>query len=513
MAKAKEYREFATAAKEIGYDTDERMLAAIDPSLLLEGTSDELKRYLTPEMLISFFKSLTEADSDTNRDVLEIAKFLYDYRADVASRKREVAPMNEKDCRLVNLGCRLIENAFYAGKLYNLEPEQGAVTAFITNVLAKIIEQKAGDKRFNGFSATKLEQFVEKVRKYEEKELFPDAQDEVKESKYEQAIQKVSKEIADQLEKIENFEQQINWDETFSDLAASLRQARTMLIRDNNLIDLSFIDEIMHDFNSRGRNTKKMYGEIAREVQNIETRGLPITSLKARLEDSFAIQFAMFSTRNLEPGSERSKYFDNLRTLERIYKRLKLQTSSPVHKPEKKDKRTSKGFGVLEKVLEKSLLEGSLPGLRALFEPNPEGSLGAYAQALRKITELQRRRFTIGQYDRNFTMSVGRLKQRMNQPASPAYLIKTCLTADNMMRNWRDSGSGSHAEWNMATRQSPFNFSEAFPQPSHHFLNSPNEHYNESHLRKNQWARLHFIPEDLPFAVWALKYLRSKSGK
>ncbi len=202
--KLENYRFFAEAAKKAGFDEDERKLAAMEPELLLEGTSEELRERLSPEALVSFFDALRgEKDAD-HRHILEISNFLYNFRPDQRGRDAgdEKSVLNEKENRLVSLACHLTEDAFYDGKLENLTNEQTAALAFMLNVTTKLCPENPNAQEW--FDRDRLQEFAAEVGNFETKELLStfaaDGQSTAKkQGKYKKAFQASKKAVLERM--------------------------------------------------------------------------------------------------------------------------------------------------------------------------------------------------------------------------------------------------------------------------------------------------------------------------
>lgn len=511
-----EYKTFASSAKDVGFDKDERKLVGMEPALVLEGTSEELKKKVTPKALVSFFKFLYGDDKVDPRQILEIGNFLYDYRPD--QRGSFLLHENEKDSRLLLLGCRMLENAFYEGKLTALPKERAAALAFTSNVFAKIFENPLSNSMV-GFSDEKLIKFIAEVKEYEQKTLFPEAEPDSYKKPVDQVLEKLKIEISAELEKAETIAKSTDWRNYFNDLAEQLNIAYEVFINagehDFILRDWRVVIGWLKDW----RQLQLIYNKNAVEMREAFEKGTdsPDTqiyycSLKSVLLD---VERGIAKKTGILNDDLNNRLFNIYLNSEGLYKSYlekisKKSTNDRVEKP-----KVVKGFDELAEIKAKESLPEALKTIGLLFSENMKGLgvLSQYTEHYRNISRMLSRRDFIRSSDFFFTGAYKRMSQKSGHPASLPYLVKSCLITEDILSCWR-GGMRSEGERKLATLQEPYNF-QALGTTTHSFLETGSKHYAGDGFVDYDagpaYANLHFIPEELPFTVWASKYLRSKN--
>src|SRR3989344_4875061 len=219
--KTEQYRSFSSAAKEVGIDKDERKLIALEPSLLLEGTSEELRKNISLESVMAFFSAL-QGEPTQEKLLLEIGNFLYSYRNDRSKEGTET--LNKRDQQLIHLACTLLENGFYENRLTGLNPDQAAVLAFTTNVLAKMGRSSKNEEP-ERFSGEKMEHFIKSIKAYEQNQLFSVKDPETGLPSRKETENKTEIEIQTQIDEGHRLRLAINPERYFLDLADKIEHA------------------------------------------------------------------------------------------------------------------------------------------------------------------------------------------------------------------------------------------------------------------------------------------------
>ncbi len=512
-----EYRSFASAAKEAGFDKDERKLSGLEPSLVLEGASDSLKTKITPEVIGSFFRTLEGEEKVPSRDILEIGNYLYTFRGHAEDAAR-LESLSEKDVQLINLGCTLLENAFYKGKLLTLEGAEAAPLAFSVNVLAKIFERPQATTILKGFSAEKFDSFISKVHDYEQKTLFPDAKVDDPRPFIEQEMEKNKREITELLDNVKRIEKETNWDDYFRNETKEIKKAIETLKKANKIPDFDgyqfsgVFEDSLDVFKRNQRLVFNSYKLGVLELAKMLNRQGPVDSDKIGfLTKSVADRSYMEALKNVQPGDERSRSLEKLSSDERRYADLvkKNPMNAPAPFPEKTKKKTLTSFDDISVMMHSELVPEAIKHLDFLFAASFSGPLGDYLKNATEALRLLRRRNVLTDYDQTFSLSERRLRNNKTSPQSVPYFIKTCLIIQDKL------GSKGAQGWDyqMATGKNPFNYLERKQtNPAHSFIVGEMNHQTGMRDSGPAYANLHFIPEDIPFAVWTRKYLLSQQA-
>ncbi|HEV8590956.1 MAG TPA: hypothetical protein VGQ55_02560, partial [Pyrinomonadaceae bacterium] len=153
----------------------ERKAAARDVSTLLTGTSEPTRRNIGKDAIVSFFQSLNpdRRQLADDQDLMWIGKTLYEFRP--LEKDDKPPEMTEQEKRLIKLACRLLEDAFYDGRLANMYERDAASVAFIVNTIAKIFDvREYRNELKDTFEAKKFRFFTYDVERFEAQALFPD---------------------------------------------------------------------------------------------------------------------------------------------------------------------------------------------------------------------------------------------------------------------------------------------------------------------------------------------------
>lgn len=538
--RSNDYRDFASAAKEAGFDKDERKLAAMDPELLFEGTSESLRAQLNPEMLESFFKALREDETADSKKLLDIGNFLYQYRLDKEQASESVPePLNERDCRLVNLACVLTENAFYNGKLNNLDDERAAALAFITNVLAKILEQSPDNDKLAGFSEGKLAQFITEVHNYEQESLFGKTaaiQETEKGGVHtarEEALSEKQAEILGSLQRADSLKPKNGWLDYFKDIPERLEQAKQTLL-DGQMLSYKeheLLDSVIRGFKTKTPQVIGYFEERTSKLSNMVAAGLDTASGKKilnlsdsgkgysrALSDVLLLNFPdNLPLHSHERQHQRGEFMDDSKRLVGIYKRIDEKIASSAVLSGKAPKKTFHGWNEITRGLSTLQWPQAAEILGLVVEKQPKGPWGEYLAAYVDAADIARKTIKNRELDIKFIQAEERLLPKLKGKKSTVpYLIKSHLIAKSMLGEW-DEKSRDSSEFYMAMLESPFDYKERGEKtPSHSFLPEGGGRWTQDEesggLRQNlgpAYSNLHFIPEELPFNVWAIKYFRS----
>ena len=230
-----EYKIFNRAAQEAGIDdNDERKLIAMEPNMLLEEASPEFKRQIAPKTLQGFFEFLNKGQSGDGKEAVRLGNVLYQYRSDERAEKnftvqdeRHPRVLNEQDQKIINLGCHLIEDSFYSGKLNGLDSKSSAAAAFVFNNLAKIFQSQ---KELSGFNKEKFNSFIGEVSQFENDKLFEKYIDPKAADKKMSGQENLDRTIAQESSLLEEFMKQ-DWDKYRSELNNKLRESFKILQR------------------------------------------------------------------------------------------------------------------------------------------------------------------------------------------------------------------------------------------------------------------------------------------
>lgn len=452
-----EAKSFIKAAKEVGLDKDERKLAAMDPALLLEGLSDEIRNNLKPEILTEFFTGLQGKEVDHKR-ILEIGNLLYRYRDDVkAAERQDPDSLNEKDRQLLSLAYKLLEGALYSAKLYGLEKEQAAALAFTVNVIAKLAEQ-GQFKESDTFDVKKFEGLVESVHNFEQESLFP-GENKGQSTGREKAIRGLDAQIKTETEELEAFDRETDWKLYFKNLAATLGDALATLERENKfdheyLTVRYLIDNLQSDEPESLKYLRELKAGLAeRERKGPYEKGYfdPYLSSVARLGlIGPAIRYSQ----------KKEGVGDDFISDENEYKYLcrRYLSENPQSEQVKKVQRLS-SFESLGEATKVPRMVNALKAIAPVFDGKKcDGPLLEYEKKMTKIYRLMERRKDLLTQDDQFSFSEKRIKEKGGNPATLMYLIKAQLIVDNILQGWSHEGQRAGAEYNLATRTPPYEF-------------------------------------------------------
>ncbi|MDD5750707.1 MAG: hypothetical protein PHU56_03645 [Candidatus Pacebacteria bacterium] len=517
---SRNYRDFSSAAKEAGFnDVDERKLAALDPDLLLEGTSETLRKRLTGEMLVNFFKLLQQDTSADDKQILAIGNLLYGFRSGkehILREARSLDDLTEKELRLLGLACGLIENAFYKGNLLNLPDKQAAALAFTINVLAKIFEEYPANERRKGFNEEKLSEFIERVGVYRKEMLAP---------KDEKTLENEKKAILRRIEEAEAKKPAGGWEKYFNDsgLVGRLERARQDAIAQlSGLTDQGrewvswHIDAVIKGIEENLPRIIACYEKAISEISNAAKLDSPPGNSLLNLADTLNNSLvATLVARNSLNWTLPLKGNANAKTqpgtfildFEEIYRELKRQAEKSETGKAKK-----KSLQDIGDVYARMKLSEALNTLGIITEKRPEGLWGEYLEAYVNAAFELRRSERGEMADAIFMNSEKRILEQIatkSVSVTVPYLIKTCLIVDNKI----NSVTGDD-------RRTKYENELAFPLsgrlsdgslrgdlPAHSFTGKRDS-------ERPSYDHLHYMPDDMPFAVWALRYLRSnKAGQ
>jgi hypothetical protein len=497
-----ETKSFIKAAKEVGLDKDERKLVAMDPALLLEGLSDEIRNNVKPETLIEFFSALQGEEVDHKR-ILEIGNLLYRYRNDVRTpEKQDPDSLNEKDRQLLSLTYKLLEGALYSAKLYGLKKEQAAALAFTVNVIAKLAEQRQF-KDLADFESEKLERLVASVHNYEQESLFP-GDEKGQTLGREKTIIRLDTQIKTETDELEAFDRETDWKLYFSGLAASLEEALATLERDGH--DFFTVGYLIDNLRSEEPEALRYCrGEMSGLIEKQRIGPYEYQSVEPLLVRRGLIGLTQrFSKKSVDIAA-------NFTSDEYGYKYLckTYLSESPQSGPAKKTQRLS-GFDGLGEATKFPRMVSAVNAISPIFDGKKcEGPLMEYEKRVSKISRLMERRRQLLIQDDQFSLSERRIKAKTDNPATLMYLIKAQLIVDSILQRWDESRKAG-AEYNLATRSHPYEFKAENGPAVHAFIIDKN-YVPDYDLRKGPaYASLHFLPEEIPFAVWSSRYLKSK---
>lgn len=504
--KSGEYKSFSRAAQEVGLDKDERKLAAMDPSILLEGLSDEIKESLKPEMLVAFFNTLQGQEAN-QRLILDLGNLLYRYRNDVAtSERKDILSLNEKDWQLLSLAYRLLEGAFYSAKMYDLKKEQAAALAFTVNVMAKILEQTSAEN-LAGVDAERLEEFVGSVHEYEQQTLFPAPEGEAGALSRQEAIAQLGKKIESQMKELDEFDRSINWGQYFNELANTLRLALNT-IENEDVFGHRYLT-VRYLIDDTWNEIPEALAFCREEKMRLEQRvkqGL-YEPAQSTLRYSIAGYGLIGPTKEYSNG----RNIDDFTTDEHMYKLLcKDYVSESSPKESVRTPQRIRGFGQLGEVTKPERMKKAVDAISQVFDGKKcSGPLIEYERKAREINNLMNKRRKILIQDDQFSQSEQRIKSRSTNPAALMYLIKSQLIVDNILQSWSDPSNRASAEYNLSTRSYPYEFKKEKGPNVHIFIPGEYDPYYDV-KRGPAYASLHFLPEEIPFAVWTSRYLKSK---
>lgn len=509
---SKEYRNFASAAKEAGFNKTERKLIGSDSDSLLEGVSEKFRDSLTVDMFVSFFSALQKDDLADAKQVLAIGNFLYEFRPDqrkyVVEKKHPLDALTEKELRLVSLACKLVENAFYQGKLLNLPSEQAASLAFTVNVLAKILEDNSANEKLNSFSQKKLCEFIEGVAHYEQQKLSPEAVGE-------QAVEGQRKKIIEKLEQAERLKPANGWLEYFKDLPDKLDDASGILERSPEVVirggrrasGILSLGEIIKWLRSELPEVIKYYEKITSEISKIAKADFTPSANLVNLYDGlgWSLSERLPNAGRFAEGVSKEYILERVRDVRDMHRYSKNQVESL----EPADKKTKvKSFNEIGKLTIAIQLPEAVKTLGIIADDEPEGIWGNYLDVYKQVVKMLMKAEKAKKADVMFSNAQKRLREQIENEklVTAPYLIKSCLIADNMTGLGLSLTDKQRADSEEALMrlEYPFDYSMAGGPLEHSFSVRKKGKSDEG----PGYADFHFIPQDMPFAVWALRYLR-----
>ncbi len=501
-----EYKAFSKAAKDVGFDKDERKLGAMDPGILLEGTSEELKRQVAPEMLTSFLKSLRGDSHADPRHMLEAGNFLYSCRSDQRDPRNRII-LNDKENRLVGLACHLVENALYEGKLEDLTQEQAAALAFTANVSAKLIEQ--GSMRSEGWYDTKkFKKFVSEVREFKKEQLSAmfHTGDQVMSAG--EIIQEYEGRIVEELGAIEGILQSVDWNDEISGLRIKIDKAFNTIQRSESPLRYT-IDELRELFDEWMIDRPRIITYMQTEFKAAQGY--------ARGNDRRPHDYRDFSTflcysRAQKPFSQESdRYFGALKRLKAVYS--EKRDLDKAKNPNKK-REPLKDFASMRQAFAESSLPDAFETLKLLFELKDPGlgSVGTFMSGMRKVSRTISSRDSVKMYDRSFSVADQSLMRKESRPATIPYFIKSYLITSAIMKRWKNHPYEGFTKLAQLGPHSPYGVETAGKVATFSFLENNGNGGRRVGSSSPSYSDLHYITEDIPFVVWAMKYVQSKGA-
>ncbi|MFA6190530.1 MAG: hypothetical protein WC711_03455 [Candidatus Staskawiczbacteria bacterium] len=522
---AGDYKAFARAAKEVGIDKNERKAMARNPDKILEGASETVKDYVTPESIEMFFSALQRKNvggkenlerrgiNARNRAVLGIGNFLYNLRPDAKFNSVDIDDLNENDLRLIALSCNLVENAFYDGKLSaNFAEGEAAPIAFVTNVLAKILEGGDAGQKFKGFDKAKAHSFIAKVKKFEESVLFSDVKSEDataenEDSAREESIERADKEIDALLAKADGIMDETVWEEYFGNIAEKLIDA-PRLLRQAGMDFYDFQEEDIREIATALQNWGTITDNIKSKSEFVRQR---ISTGKVIDDGPLPGKLyglgSRYQNRRIDPAKPYEPYLDIQRSADAI-SGWALEIKQKFEGSRIKETNKYKSFNEAVKLDSLKKLPGIAEALMAVVG-ELQGPLREYVECYQKAIEISNRRIDGIKQDEIFINGEQRLLEQLEQKRSAvAYLIKSCLIVDDRInKHSEDYRAKKEADLvrGVGLREGMFNIDlrQVVNDEVHEF----------SGYFDKPFAKLHFKPDDIPFAVWAIRYLRSLNEK
>lgn len=503
-----EYRSFSKAAKESGMvDKDERKLAGMEPELLLEDASREVREDVAPEMLVSFLRTLQGQKDADPRHVLEIGNALYRYRSDSG---RNAVRLNEKEERLVGLACRLVENAFYDGRLDDLNEGQAASVAFVANVTAKLLQQ-GNNQSQTWYDAGKFDRFRREVEDFKNGQLaemfaFKDPGMTVQE-----AITMYEKEIGEELDRVNGIVDNLDWGSALSDVQNRIDTALTTLCDSENMRrhTLAF-DRFQSSFDQQMTNTGKVAEFARREVRSLEER-LRSEDVSYRTFGNFS-DFLFQATRPDDGVSRPGGYFDRARTAADLYRRRKEIIGTD---ESSKKAKTMTDFSALRQSIAERKVPEAFDALGAIFEPMKKadlGKMGELIQGVDSIGQKLRKRNALRSCERAFAASAESLMKSAIRPAGIPYFIKSYLIAVSLLKGWDENPRMGFNKLTKIDVYSSSGTENGTDIATHDFFDGSVSAKRDDRQsdRMPAYHVLHYKTNEVPFAVWSAQYLRSK---
>ncbi len=490
-----EYKMFSRAAQDVGIkDKDERKLIAMDPNMLLDEASPEFKKQIGPKTLQGFFEFLNNNKPDNDKETVRLGNILYQYRSDeraeknfAAQNERQPRALNEQDQKIINLGCRLIEDSFYSGKLSHLNDKSSAAAAFVFNNLAKIFQSQ---KNLEGFDKEKFDTFIKEVSQFENDKLFEKYTDPEAVDKKKNGQDNLDKAISQESSSLEEFIKQ-DWDKCCSELNDKLRESLKILQRINYLrYNDTFQEKVAKIFRAwpdiigctndyakkllTNKNINDFYpGPLDNQFRNSIAS---LASLQSKLDGIFETSF-------LE---------DELALVRR-----KIKTSAPAKTKKYNDLST---FGL---DASKDLAPDAVKVLEEVFENNGQGLFNQYILQIKKVDNLKEQRERIISQDKNFQSSCNKMLQKHDSLSTIPYFLKSYIIASDLRNTKSDRGESLKHLAGLAPNKT-----------DEHLFFGEYEYDGENYTKNGpNYANVHYLPGDMPLAIWAVEYLESPERK
>jgi len=491
-----EYKMFSRAAQDAGIDDkDERKLIAMEPNMLLDEASPEFKKQIGPKTLQGFFEFLNDGQPNDGKEAIRLGNVLYQYRSDeraeknfAAQSERQPRVLNEQDQKIINLGCHLIEDAFYSGKLDRLDSKSSAAAAFVFNNLAKIFQSQ---KNLEGFDREKFDTFMEKVAQFENNKLFekyinPEATDKKKSGQ-----DNLDKAISQESSVLESFMQK-DWDKYRSELNDRLRESLKILQR----IDFLRFSDL---FQEKVAGVHRSWPEIIDYTNDYAKRLLANkvggNSVSGPFDNYFRNSTAsLFSLQAKLDGDLDIRFFRD--ELELLRKKAQPDVSG---KTKKYNDLSTFGLDA-----SKDLAPDAIKVLEEVFENKGQGLFNQYILQIKKVENLKEQRQHIVSQDKNFQASYNQMLQKCDNSSTIPYFFKSYIIASNLRNTKHDQG------------ESLKNLAVSTPNKTEEHLFFGEYDYNaEGYYAKSgpNYANVHYLPGDMPLAAWAVEYLESLERK
>jgi len=509
--KTDDYRAFVSAAKETGLSREERKAVGKNPAEILEGTSEVVKEYIDPQAIESFFSALQ--GKKTNGDKLVgIGNFLYKFRPESGPDRVHLNELNKKDLLLIDLACKLIENAFYDGKLFtNFKEGETAPLAFTINVLAKVLDRRDSSTYLKGFDNKKAQKFLSSVKQFEENSIFPGVSDKKKnagesaeQSPGEVAAENAEKEVNELFAKAEKIIEETDWDKYFKTITKDLVDAPHALEQagipgygtknppqlEKLIADLSNWQTIIADIKNRSKIIKQ-------QIQ----KGEPI------MGEPFPIELYDADKAHDVYGKKIvGKLYGPYVHPDLSLKRIRQEATEKYESSKIDNDREYQSFGELMRSRGIKKLPDIIRSLD-MITGEAQGPFGELIGCYRKAIMIHNAKINKIKYNDAFVKGEKRLLEQMRKNRSTvAYLIKSYLIADDMIIET----SEDHRAQEEAQLMLGISYRR---QTDEYGQVKPNSYIHEFVGHGKAFAQLHYIPEDMPIAAWARKYFQSLKKK
>lgn len=491
-----EYKIFSRAAKDVGInDKDERKLIAMDSNMLLEESSPEFKKQIGPKTLQGFFNFLNDGQSDDSKDAVRLGNLLYQYRSDERAEKnfaardeREPRVLNDQDRRIINLGCRLIEDSFYNNKLVYLDGKSSAAAAFIFNNLAKVLQSQ---ENLSGFNKEKFTDFIEKVSQFETESLFEKyAQPEAVDKKI-SGQEKLDQLISQESSVLEGFMQQ-DWSKYHYELVDRLKEAVRVLDRVNYLgvVPSDFFHKEIGDISWFWSSIIEHANHYAKRLLANKTGGIldpkPLDNqFKNTTVSLFSLKLKLSGGGDWSPTRLEAE-------LEKLRKKLKPESTN---KSQKYNDLSS--FGLAES---KRLAPDAIKTFEEAFENRGQGLFNQYILQIKKVEDLKEQRRRIISQDESFQTSRNQIMQKLNNPSTIPYFLKSYIIAWDLQSKTYDKAMSFKSLGGASNNKA-----------GEHLFFGEYGLGAEGELTRSgpNYANVHYLPGDMSLAVWAAEYSES----